>query len=366
VKTIVLLSIFSFSLKATEPLFVARLYIDGYKKNPQAYFSGLNTRDFNTFISLTSNRSEPEILFLREVFENFKKENLEVPFESIKESPNGISPLTILDTGFDFRKFSNYVFRQKNFIGYDTGDNDTNPQNYHPHGTKMAEIAVWVFENYGKMVNLTHNKFFILPIKIFSLGDFSNNRNLVINNLEFSKDKRLFDAIEIAKKYSSKIINISFEGEFIYEDYFAIKNHPEMLFVVSAGNHSIELLKSNSWPAKLAIEYGLENVFVVGALDTNNLLSINSNYGNGVHIYTDGQFGDEATTSSATIFISSLLHILSLAFPDKNVFQIKNAMIDCAKNTELVSLKNNTRFLGKTFIVDRDFEEVIKKLKAQY
>ena len=92
-----------------------------------------------------------------------------------------------------------------------------------------------------------------------------------------SEKARYYDSIELAYKRGSRIVNISLGSD--DKDYWrslskAIEDHPDMLFVVSAGNAGDNLDNSPHYPAA----YDHPNMLVVAAVNENNNLSDFSNY----------------------------------------------------------------------------------------
>lgn len=86
-------------------------------------------------------------------------------------------------------------------------------------------------------------------------------------------------AIEAAIKNGAKIINISGGGTNFNEDeYLLVKNHPNVIFVVAAGNNNLDLDgKGNEfYPAS----YPFKNINAIGAANYDGTKASFSNWGN--------------------------------------------------------------------------------------
>ena len=94
-------------------------------------------------------------------------------------------------------------------------------------------------------------------------------------------------AIRQAVREGASIINISAGGaESSEEEYAAIKNNPNVTFVVAAGNQgkNIDDPKNKFYPAS----YALKNEIIVGSVDSRWVRSPTSNYGS---VVTDWEVG---------------------------------------------------------------------------
>ncbi len=150
-----------------------------------------------------------------------------------------------------------YKELQKISVGWDFKDKDNKPYDYAfdfaslSHGTPIAGIASKESDDIS-----------ILPIR-----------------LSFSEAKIFYKAIELAHSRGSRIVNMSFGGFDKDSDNMkfldtAMKDNPDMLFVVVAGNDGEDLANRPTYPA--ASDYS--NVIVVASVDENNELSDFSSY----------------------------------------------------------------------------------------
>jgi len=186
---------------------------------------------------------------------------------------------------------------------------------YDYHGTYIATTIIKVNPNAR-----------ILPVKFLK------------STLGTSEDAVL--AIEYAISRGAKIINCSWNFSESDDDlYQLIKNHPEILFVNSAGNANINLDNDSIYPAS----YDLNNIITVIAVDNKGTIYDSSGYGkNSVDIAAPGvdvkvviPEGEETFidgTSVATAFVSSASSILlskdgSLAPKEIKEILVSNATI---------------------------------------
>jgi thermitase len=116
-------------------------------------------------------------------------------------------------------------------------------------------------------------------------------------------------AIKEAIKNGAKIINISGGGDTFNEDeYLVIKSHPQVLFVVAAGNENKDIDQTSGYfyPASLH----LMNIIVVGNLNNNSTKAESSNWAdrpiswemgeNVKSTFPNGQYGILSGTSMST------------------------------------------------------------------
>jgi subtilisin family serine protease len=132
--------------------------------------------------------------------------------------------------------------------------------------------------------------------------------------------KHELEAFKAAVDNGSTIVNFSAGGpNFTEDEYVFIKNHPEVIFVVAAGNeHSnLDIPGNEFYPASLF----LDNEKVVESIDKKGKLSTFSNYstkankelGESLHSYLPhGRYVNSSGTSFATaIFTGKLVDKLS-------------------------------------------------------
>ena len=226
--------------------------------------------------------------------------------------------------------------RKAGAIGWDYNDDDDQPYDYDDyilnilenfdHGTHVAGIASWGSDDIA-----------ILPIRYPP-----------------QKPKRFYDAIELAHKRGSRIVNISLSND--SRKHFeslekAIQDHPDMLFVVSSGNHGQNLGERPTYPAA----YDHPNMIVVASVDYHNKLSKFSNYSQtkvhvaapGEHIYSlmpENSYGQMSGTSMSTPYVTRIaakIKFINPSFTPKQIIAIiKNSV------TPVDSLKDKVKYGG--------------------
>jgi Subtilase family len=130
--------------------------------------------------------------------------------------------------------------------------------------------------------------------------------------------------IEHIARHRIRVANISIGGGSIEEwspFYRAALQHPDILFVISAGNEGIDLDAQERYPAS----FKLPNSIVVAALDRNGSLLRSSNYGaNTVDIAIKAQalpgftFDGRATLLSGTSYAAPAISALAAELLSKN------------------------------------------------
>lgn len=162
--------------------------------------------------------------------------------------------IAIIDTGLDINdpRFKDHLCPtgHKNFVKgvdlYDTND----------HGTHIAGL---IKEYAGKA------RYCMLIYKYYerSSEDLNANREIL--------------ALQEAVKNGANVVNISGGGsEFSEDEYIIMRDHPEITFVVAAGNdhRNIDIPGNEYFPAS----YFLPNIVVVENISDNGNLSKSSNW----------------------------------------------------------------------------------------
>lgn len=121
-------------------------------------------------------------------------------------------------------------------------------------------------------------------------------------------------ALQQAIAQNPDIINLSLSGKiYTKEEKDLICDHPNITFVVAAGNEGIDIDKDPVYPASL----GCKNIRVVGGLDKKGYRYSLSNYGKNVKYYEDavdvlstlpnGEEGSKTGTSMSTAIYTGKL-----------------------------------------------------------
>ena len=275
--------------------------------------------------------------------------------------------VAIIDTGIDISHFelSDNIWKNVNEIpgnGVDDDMNgyidDVNGYNFNgrnanvmpevlteAHGTHAAGIIAASHYNGGikGIANDSHVK--IMPLK-------------VLDSKENGYMSSVIEAINYAKINGAKICNISL-GTYSYDSTidYAIKNNPDMLFVVSAGNGmnfiGYSLDERDVYPAKL--EY--PNVITVSNISFNGERYESANYGSYVDIFAPGTFilstvpGNSFAyltgTSMSSPFVSAVCAMIYSRYPNVPIYEIKNVIINGATPmTNLLGLSKNAGMLN--------------------
>lgn len=190
--------------------------------------------------------------------------------------------VAIVDTGLDLSdpRFSNALCPNGHKDFTDAGIKDTNG-----HGTHIAGLI----KSYAKK-----SDYCMLIYKYYE-----PNKNNVLAQLNSFKE---------AIKNGANIINFSGGGSgYLKEEYEIIKSHPEVLFIVAAGNEGKNL--SNHEYTYYPASYNLSNMIIVSSYSLSKERDVSSNYGsfvswevgvNQLSTLPDGKTGYMSGTSQAT------------------------------------------------------------------
>lgn len=203
------------------------------------------------------------------------------------------------------------------------------------HGTHAAGTVVAKHGN-GGIRGLAYDEHVkVMPLKILGANGKGSMSSLI-------------NAIRYAKYNGADICNISL-GAYTYDSALdqIIKENPQMMFVVAAGNGAnfigYSLDEKDVYPAKLTYD----NVITVSNVAFDGEKYISANYGTYVDIYAPGtfilstapndNFGYFTGTSMAAPFVSATCAMIHAAFPNVPVSMYKSIIINGA--TPLESLK---------------------------
>ncbi len=186
------------------------------------------------------------------------------------------------------------------------------------HGTAISSIIVGAHKSENPVWGIAP-KTRILPLK------FMEGRKGSI--------KKAIKAIEYAGRNGVDIINCSWDTEqYNQELYETIKEHSDILFVVSAGKKAENLNEVPVYPAC----YNLDNVICVGGVENNGKISELSGFGkenmvfapggnilaldpNNEKIYVDG-------ASFATAYISGVCALIEAEYPNITTQQLASIL----------------------------------------
>lgn len=170
--------------------------------------------------------------------------------------------IAVLDTGQDL---SHPDLHDKLLPGYDFSDNDSDPSDYHGHGTHVAGIAA-ADTNNGIGVAGVGFDCMIMPLKIFPESTVAN----------------AIRAVLYATDNGANVISMSYGGYNFSQaemDSFTYALSKDVLPIAAAGNDNIS---QKLYPA------GYDNVLAVGSTDANDQKSDFSQFGDWVDVAAPG------------------------------------------------------------------------------
>ena len=252
--------------------------------------------------------------------------NPPVPTEARDATVDGGVRVAHVDSGVDYRlpRIASRLARGPGgaLVGFDFWDLDRRPFDanpahspFHPqrHGTRTASL---ILEEAPVAV--------LVPYR-YPRHDMS----------------RMPDLVEHAAAAGVRIMNISM-GSRRLSDWTpfeaAARAHPEMLFVVSAGNNGADIDETPIWPAALA----LDNLLTVTSSDASGLPARGSNWGRkSVDLAVpaeevpitgfDGRVREVSGSSYAAARVSALAACLLAAHPEWTTQELRSAILDLAE-----------------------------------
>jgi hypothetical protein len=156
--------------------------------------------------------------------------------------------------------------------GYDWVDRDTTPNDQNGHGTHVTGIIAALKDGTGS-AGVAPGAY-ILPLRV--LGASGSG---------FTSD--VAEAFDFAGDQGVRIVNASLgSGSFSQAEHDAIRDHPDTLYVVAAGNDGEDVDTHAEYPCAYQ---DLDNIICVGASDDNDQPASFSNFGaNTVDIFAPG------------------------------------------------------------------------------
>ena len=248
--------------------------------------------------------------------------------------------LALVDTGVNY----NLPLVQKNLattpdgqlIGYDFWDNDDRPFDKDPRKNAFFPL---------------HHGTTVFSALSRELGDL----RAAIYRFPAKNMCRFNDLIEHAEEAGVRIINMSM-GSYSRDDwacfYESAKQHPHMLFVISAGNDGFDIDTNPVFPAS----FDLDNMLVVTSSDLFGRLPPQSNYGkDSVDLMVPAEQIDVFdhrgvhTTASGSSYAAPRVAALATRFLAKNTRAATTDIIDYLKSR---AIKSNTEFIRFGWIPD--------------
>jgi len=168
--------------------------------------------------------------------------------------------VAIVDTGLDLKdpRFEGHICKtgHKSYVQNET------PDDVNGHGTSVASLI----QEYAKDSN-----YCFLIYKYYRASDpgLVNLRHEVF-------------AFQDAIANGADIVNFSGGGpEFDEQEFLVIKDNPQVIFIVAAGNDHLDLdnMENDYYPATYALRRErLKNIFAVKNIDKDGTLAVSSNY----------------------------------------------------------------------------------------
>lgn len=281
--------------------------------------------------------------------------------------PTRTAVIAVIDTGVDINHYElqDSIWENVDEIPNNNIDDDfngyiddVNGYNFHDktnnvfvdpvidvHGTHAAGIMVAKHNN-GGIKGIAYDS----HVKIMPLKVLDKNENGYVSSV--------VSAIYYARDNGAAICNLSL-GSYKYEAQIdnAIKNCPDMLFVVSAGNganfHGYSLDERDVYPAKL----NHSNIITVSNVCFDRNIFVSANYGSYVDVFAPGTFILSTTpsngfayltgTSMAAPFVSSVCAMIYSRFPNVPTTSYKNIIIYGATPVEkLLGLSKSSGLLN--------------------
>lgn len=265
----------------------------------------------------------------------------------VQEGSYGVK-VAVLDTGVDYNhldlKENVSLSGAYNFVGgnYDPMDDDIEGEG--SHGTHVSGIIGAIGNNNFGITGVNW-KVTMVPYK-------------VLDNSGSGSISDIISAISEAKKNGIRIVNMSFETEYVDQVRSlcdAMQQNMDILFVAAAGNSGKDLDKTNIYPASCR----LENLISVSATTEYDNIAYFANYGiNTVHIAAPGvnvystksrktmeqkegfknyssAFFYENGTSMAAPFVTGVAALIMAQYPNLSVKEIKERILKGVDNINL-------------------------------
>lgn len=358
---------YQWGLKNSGAFFVARTilandYMPFYFDktiNDQMFFDTKDTVDYLKTIGNTS-----YVAYSVEGFDT-NWENAYTFFKSIPAKRDAV--IAVIDTGVDINHYelSESIWTNMGEIpnnGVDDDNNgyidDVHGYNFHHrngnvfvdpkidvHGTHAAGIMVAKHDN-GGIKGIAYDR----NVKVMPLKVLDANENGYVSSV--------VAAINYARENGASVCNLSL-GSYRYEATIdeAIKNSPNMVFVVSAGNganfNGYSLDEKDVYPAKL----NYPNVITVSNACFDAERYISANYGSYVDVFAPGTFILSTTpsdnfayltgTSMAAPFVAATCAMMNSRFPNVPTTFYKTIIINGATPvSSLMGLSKSTGMLN--------------------
>lgn len=205
--------------------------------------------------------------------------------------------------------------------GWDFWDNDADPSDEHGHGTHVAGIVAARAGNDLGIIGVAPNAT-VMPLRVLdATGKGRTSAEIA--------------AFTYAAEAGVKVVNASFgSGSYSVGEDLVIRQHPETLFVVAAGNDGVDLDEHPSYPCSL----NYENVLCVGASTVADGPAEFSNYGAAnVDLFAPGEdvastwitdsYVLDSGTSMAAPHVAGTAALVAAAYPTLTTAGLRAAIL---------------------------------------
>ena len=206
--------------------------------------------------------------------------------------------------------------------GWDFWDDDAEPEDEHGHGTHVAGIIAARAGNDLGVVGVAPDST-VMPLRVLDAAGQG------LTSVEIQ-------AFAHAAEAGVKVVNASFGSErYSAAEDLVIRQHPETLFVVAAGNDHANLDTHPSYPCSLSYD----NVLCVGASTLADTPAEFSNHGaTSVDLFApgedvastwlDGSYALDSGTSMAAPLVAGTAALIAAVYPSMKATALRAAILD--------------------------------------
>jgi hypothetical protein len=240
----------------------------------------------------------------------------------------------ILDNGVNYTnpKIATHLARDREgaLVGYDFWDNDSRPFDFGvPPQRRNPQLSLFRPNRHGSLV-----------ASVLIANAPASSCIVPVRYAPFSQGDEVADAVAFFRKAGVRIVSLQSARPNPWPAFErAIRQNPDILFVVAAGNEGQDLTRQPLYPTS----YRLPNVLVVGAADSSGKMWERSNIGRGIvdiavnavdtpAMRFDGSMANLSGTSFAAPKAAGFAATL-LGGRDITGAQLKNEMVALARKS---------------------------------